>query len=1034
MATVYLAKEAKLERQVALKIMSSKLLSDPSFADRFLREARIVASLSHRNIVHVFDVGSHNDFNYMAMELLPGGDLKAKLKQGVQLSDGLRYMKEVAAGLQYAGAKKFIHRDIKPENIMFGEDGTAVITDFGIARNTESQTNMTMVGSVIGTPHYMSPEQAGAEELDHRSDLYSLGVMLYELLTGQPPFQGDSAISIGVKHITEDPPPLPDEHARFQPLIDKALAKNRDERFQSGDEFIEAITALESGASASEATTILSSQEMRRRSSGSGFTAGTPMPGSPTVLDRGKKSLAVPLLAAGVVLAGVGGAGGYYFYSQQSDQPAVSNTPAIGPTGTTPVNGGNKAPVFAGSSERTQALLDAAVKALEEGRLYKPSTNSAEFYLTTLLALDPNSAQGREKVAELFRRYLDNASAGVEKSELDQAYEFVTQANRLTYYVTDDALKKQHQELFNKILLMREQKIIADSIKEEVEALLAKADKQLAENKLTSPTGDNAYDSFQQVLQLDPQNEKAAEGIKRVADAFLANALAQAKAGNFSAAYAFIAASGQIMPTNPEIAKTREALEKIESDSLAKASKSGKADPVKVKVKAKKDDGKAKKVAKLLTEIDVALKDKRLTRPKDNNALSKFREVQSLDPLNADVIVALDKVVAALTIEADSAIKKGSLKNAQLLVNEARNLSPANKKVRGLQSDINQAKEQARKDYLLAQEKKKKEAAEKQAKAIAGRVAEIQGAIAAKQFFDAIAIADKGRLAFPGNSSIDAERNKAIELAVKEGNSLVKANKLAEAKLIRNKLIDLNIDTPEFNAFNAALNKVEKQADNSAKIAKLEAEIDRAVRAVNDSTAKTLLGQLQSLKRMDSSNSRISKGYSAIDGYYISQIEKSINSRKLTDARKRLESFQPLLDDSAALKTGLAESLANTERLYSEASKYIQAAILELATPYAGPSRFGTDKKERERFFGIYKNLTLAESIDERHSQLGMTFEQLEAEYIRIIKLHIKDKRWKYAEGWKADAISMQLPGRLADKIVINKPEKSTTTFTGGGF
>lgn len=244
MASVFLAEDNKLHREVALKVMSKKLLSDTSFADRFLREARIVASISHRNIVTVFDVGSHNNHHYMAMELLPGGDMSAKLQQELPLKEGISYVIDIAEGLQYAGSKKFIHRDIKPDNIMFAEDGRAVITDFGIARDASAESEMTMVGSVIGTPQYMSPEQAAAKELDHRTDLYSLGIILYQIIAGRTPFKGDSAISTGVMHINDIVPALPMRYEQFQEFIDIALAKDPDDRFQSGHAFIEALSKI----------------------------------------------------------------------------------------------------------------------------------------------------------------------------------------------------------------------------------------------------------------------------------------------------------------------------------------------------------------------------------------------------------------------------------------------------------------------------------------------------------------------------------------------------------------------------------------------------------------------------------------------------------------------------------------------------------------------------------------------------------------------------------------------------------------------
>jgi|GEM_PF-4822018 len=248
MASVYLAREVKLDRLVALKVLTKKLLESDTYSERFLREARILASISHQNIVTVFDVGVSGDNHYIAMELLPGGCLTDKIKQSPRLNAAITYTKDIAKGLHHAASKDFIHRDIKPDNIMFADDGRAVITDFGIARSIQKESVMTIAGSVIGTPQYMSPEQASGNSLDHRTDLYSLGIVLFEMLAGAPPFKADSAISTGVMHITQKVPALPSKYSHFQAFIDKALAKKPDDRFQSGLEFIDALEKLAEGS------------------------------------------------------------------------------------------------------------------------------------------------------------------------------------------------------------------------------------------------------------------------------------------------------------------------------------------------------------------------------------------------------------------------------------------------------------------------------------------------------------------------------------------------------------------------------------------------------------------------------------------------------------------------------------------------------------------------------------------------------------------------------------------------------------------
>ncbi|MES2823917.1 MAG: protein kinase [Pseudomonadota bacterium] len=244
MATVYLAVQESFERDVALKVMSPDLLADASFGERFLREAKIVSRLVHPNIVSVYDVGIHNGYYFLSMEYIPGKDLTQK-RLDLSLLDRLRVIKEIARALDFAGKKGYVHRDVKPENIMLhDEDGRAVLMDFGIAKPSDTASGMTQVGTAIGTPHYMSPEQAKGLAVDTRADLYSLGVVLFLMVTGRVPYDGESAVVVGIMHISEDIPCLPPYLEVFQSIIDKAMAKNPERRYQTGAEFIAALDAI----------------------------------------------------------------------------------------------------------------------------------------------------------------------------------------------------------------------------------------------------------------------------------------------------------------------------------------------------------------------------------------------------------------------------------------------------------------------------------------------------------------------------------------------------------------------------------------------------------------------------------------------------------------------------------------------------------------------------------------------------------------------------------------------------------------------
>ncbi|WP_347331905.1 serine/threonine-protein kinase [Marinimicrobium locisalis] len=244
MARVYLAIQESVEREVALKVLDPHLSKDPTFGERFMSEARIVSRLVHPNIVTVSDMGVHEDYHYLAMEYVSGRDLKHRRFE-MSLPESVRAVKEVARALDYAGSNGCVHRDVKPDNIMLhNDDGRAVLMDFGIARVIDQTSSMTQTGTTVGTPHYMSPEHARGAPVDTRSDLYSLGVVLFLLLCGRLPYDSDSAVSIGVKHVSEEIPRVPRHLVAFQPIIDRILAKSPDERYQSGEKFIEALDQL----------------------------------------------------------------------------------------------------------------------------------------------------------------------------------------------------------------------------------------------------------------------------------------------------------------------------------------------------------------------------------------------------------------------------------------------------------------------------------------------------------------------------------------------------------------------------------------------------------------------------------------------------------------------------------------------------------------------------------------------------------------------------------------------------------------------
>jgi serine/threonine-protein kinase len=243
MADVWLAEDAHLQRQVALKVLHSRYLQDQDFVARFQREAEAAAGLQHPNIVAVFDRGSDDDVNYIAMRYVEGPTLKELIERGLTPEQAVALVRQVLEGARFAHRNGIVHRDLKPQNVIVDEEGKAVVTDFGIARAGIS--DITQTGSVMGTPQYLSPEQAQGFEVTGVSDLYSIGVILYEALTGRVPFEGESAVAVAMKQVSEMPLRPSSINPQVSPALDavvmRALEKEPGNRFQSADAFIAAL-------------------------------------------------------------------------------------------------------------------------------------------------------------------------------------------------------------------------------------------------------------------------------------------------------------------------------------------------------------------------------------------------------------------------------------------------------------------------------------------------------------------------------------------------------------------------------------------------------------------------------------------------------------------------------------------------------------------------------------------------------------------------------------------------------------------------
>lgn len=259
MAVVYKAKDRLLNRFVAIKILKPEFIRDPKFVDSFRRESQAAAGLSHPNVVPVFDVGKEGNIYYIVMEMMEGDTLSDVIRREAPLSEKrvIEITRQIAAGLSAAHKKNIIHRDVKPHNVIFSDDGVAKITDFGIAKAVNNGTIVNTNTTVLGSVHYLSPEQARGGFVDAKSDIYSLGIVMYEMLTGKVPFDGENAVSVAMMHINGKVPAPSLENPAVSPLMDavvlKATARQPGDRFASADELIMALNDAEEGVTMSAA-------------------------------------------------------------------------------------------------------------------------------------------------------------------------------------------------------------------------------------------------------------------------------------------------------------------------------------------------------------------------------------------------------------------------------------------------------------------------------------------------------------------------------------------------------------------------------------------------------------------------------------------------------------------------------------------------------------------------------------------------------------------------------------------------------------
>ena len=584
MARVFLAVQTKFGRLVALKVVSDDYARHSDFRTRFMDESRINAQLTHPNIVQVYDVATEGNAIYLVMEYLSGGDLNERLARGMHIQGVLKVVKDIGRALDYAHQKGVIHRDLKPENILFRDDGSAVLTDFGIARLMVGQDALTRTGTVVGTPQYMSPEQAAGRELDGRSDLYSLGVVFFRMLTGDVPFQAETAVAVGIKHLQEPVPRLPHYLASFQEVIDRALAKKPDLRFQTGAEFAEAVDSIRTDVQLPNATIktqAVTTQEIRAVAATMLTTIPDPRRAERKSRKKNRKRLA---RSFGFGLLGLTALaiGGYWIYERPEE--ATRLLAAIGLAGEPGVQDAwNEARALHQDPNQGLAAIVAGYR--------------------RVLDADPNHSGASEALTGLATEWREDIREALSENQVDTA---ATKLSAARIAFPDDTS-------FDALSVEMEQRTSANE-------LVAAAQNALEEGGLDdSSVVAEALRQLTAALRLAPDHQGARDSLDEIAGHYTKLALEALDEGDMEVA---IGSLDRASTANPRYEGIEVARQRIQQTTTTRTA-----------------------IAQMIQQARTYRADNALVQPPGANAAELYHQVLSIDPGNAIATHGLEELL-----------------------------------------------------------------------------------------------------------------------------------------------------------------------------------------------------------------------------------------------------------------------------------------------------------------------------------------------------------------------------------------------------
>ncbi|MES9971903.1 MAG: protein kinase [Candidatus Thiodiazotropha sp.] len=522
-ADVYLAVQQNLNRRVALKLLKGALTADAKFGERFRREGRIIAQLNHPHIIPVYDIGEYAGHYYMAMEYLNGGDLRSQAEQ-LTLKDLLQIILQVTDALQAAHERGFVHRDIKPANILFRDPQQAVLTDFGIARQTESLTQMTVTGAMLGTPAYMSPEQIAGKPLDGRTDLYSLGITLFELLTGYQPYRGESMMSVALQHLRAEIPRLPGASSALQKLVKQLLAKEPDGRIADAKSL------------ANELQGILDLPDISSTPLKALWPEEPPDTESDTSIIDVSQPSRKPIttrfpMVTGITTIGVIAAVSMMTWYLIKPAEVIDNDLPMdqiesNPAGESKQNLTNqqsvlKEPTAAAVAPPWQKTLADANQRFDQGHLITPEGDNALALYREVLLQDSDNVIAKNGEQNILQRLIVEVERLIVNQALDQASQQLEVLNGL-WPESQQLAQLQERISESRQRMEAQNRAAADASKQrEIDRHLQAAASALIAGRHIKPQQESARYHFNQVLSLDPKNQTANNGLSQIAEALI---------------------------------------------------------------------------------------------------------------------------------------------------------------------------------------------------------------------------------------------------------------------------------------------------------------------------------------------------------------------------------------------------------------------------------------------------------------------------------------------------------------------------------